>query len=130
MGWLGYSLLRPQGQKLSRRSQATIAVRASAVRRLQPIFKLAWLIAASGAATGSFAGSRNHGSERGGLPRASPRMWTGASAVIRKQLDRIAEAAHRIFADPFEIELALHEVGKRTGQQHRFSQLLGERFET
>src|SRR6478736_10214044 len=52
------------------------------------------------------------------------------SAVIREQLDRVVEAAHRIFADAFEIEIALDEVGERAGQQHRFPQLLGEGFET
>ena len=35
------------------------------------------------------------------------------SAVIRKQLDRVAEAAHRIFADAFEIEIAIDKVGER-----------------
>ena len=35
------------------------------------------------------------------------------SAVIRKQLDRVVEAAHRIFADAFEIELVLDEVAER-----------------
>ena len=43
------------------------------------------------------------------------------SAVIRKQLDRVVEPAHRIFADTFEIEIAFDEAGKRTGQQHRVS---------
>jgi hypothetical protein len=33
--------------------------------------------------------------------------------VIRKQLDRVVEAAHRIFADAFEIELVLDEVAER-----------------
>ncbi len=42
------------------------------------------------------------------------------SAVIGKQLDRIVEAAHRMFADVLEIEIAFDEVGKGTGQQHRF----------
>jgi hypothetical protein len=50
--------------------------------------------------------------------------------VIRKQLDWLAEAAHRIFADAFEIEVAFHEVGECAGQQHRSAQLLGEGFET
>jgi len=40
------------------------------------------------------------------------------SAVIRKQLDRVAEAAHRIFADAFEVEITLYEVGEGPGQQH------------
>jgi hypothetical protein len=35
------------------------------------------------------------------------------SAVIRKQLDWVAEAAHRIFADAFEIEIAVDEIGER-----------------
>ena len=50
--------------------------------------------------------------------------------MIRKQLDWVAEASHRVFADTFEIEIALNEVGERAGQQHRFPQLLGEGFET
>src|SRR3984893_9658735 len=52
------------------------------------------------------------------------------SAVIRKQLDWVVEAAHRIFADAFEIEFAFDEVGERSGQQHRSPQLFGEGFET
>src|SRR5437773_9345732 len=52
------------------------------------------------------------------------------SAVIRKQLDWVVEAAHRIFADAFEIEIAFDEVGERAGQQHRSPQLFGEGFET
>ena len=40
------------------------------------------------------------------------------SAMVRKQLGRIAEAAHWIFADAFEIEIALDEVGEPAGQQH------------
>src|SRR4051812_13237479 len=52
------------------------------------------------------------------------------SAVIRKDLDRIVEAADRIFADAFESEIAFDGVGERAGQQHRSAQLLGERFET
>src|SRR5437870_2811375 len=52
------------------------------------------------------------------------------SAVIRKQLDRVVEAAHRIFADALEIEIAFDEVGERAGQQHRSPQLFGEGFET
>ena len=47
------------------------------------------------------------------------------SAVIRKQLDWVAEAAHRIFADAFEVEIAFDEVGERAGQQHRSPQLFG-----
>jgi hypothetical protein len=38
-----------------------------------------------------------------------------ASTVIRKQLDGVVEAAHRIFADAFEIEIAFDEVGERAG---------------
>ena len=53
-----------------------------------------------------------------------------ASAAIRKQLDWVVEAAHRIFADAFEIEIAFDEVSKRAGQQHRSPQLFGEGFET
>jgi hypothetical protein len=41
------------------------------------------------------------------------------SAVIRKQLDWVVEAADRVFADAFEIEIAFDEVGERAGQQHR-----------
>ena len=52
------------------------------------------------------------------------------SAVIRKQLDWVVEAADRIFADAFEIEIAFDEVGERAGQQHRSAQLFGEGFET
>jgi hypothetical protein len=43
--------------------------------------------------------------------------------VIRKQLDWVVEAAHRIFADAFEIEIAFDEVGERAGQQHGSAQL-------
>src|SRR5437016_13770592 len=52
------------------------------------------------------------------------------STVIRKQLDWVVEAAHRIFADAFEIEIAYDEVGERAGKQHRSAQLFGEGFET
>jgi hypothetical protein len=52
------------------------------------------------------------------------------SAVIREQLDRVVEAAHRIFADAFEIEIVLDEVAERARQQHRSAQLLGEGFKT
>src|ERR1700676_2167582 len=52
------------------------------------------------------------------------------SAVIRKQLDWVVEAAHRILADAFEIEIAFDEVGERAGQQHGSPQLFGEGFET
>src|SRR5258705_7156610 len=52
------------------------------------------------------------------------------SAVIRKQLDWVVEAAHRVFADAFEIEIAFDEVSERAGQQHRSAQLFGEGFET
>jgi hypothetical protein len=34
------------------------------------------------------------------------------SAMIGEQLDRVAEASHRIFADVFESEIALDEVGE------------------
>src|SRR6202022_5083939 len=40
------------------------------------------------------------------------------------------EAAHRIFADAFEVEIVFDEVGERAGQQHRSPQLFGEGFET
>src|SRR5215471_17934601 len=53
-----------------------------------------------------------------------------ASTVIRKQLDWVAEAANRIFADAFEIEIAFEEVDERAGEQHRSPQLFGESFET
>jgi hypothetical protein len=33
--------------------------------------------------------------------------------VIRKRLDGVVEAAYRIFADAFEIEIAFDEVGER-----------------
>src|SRR6202040_121545 len=52
------------------------------------------------------------------------------SAVIRKQLEWVVEAPHRIFADAFEIEIAFDEVGERAGQQHRSPQLFGEGLET
>jgi len=39
------------------------------------------------------------------------------------------KAAHRIFADAFELEFACDEVGERTRQQHRLSDLLGEGFQ-
>src|SRR5438552_13501576 len=52
------------------------------------------------------------------------------SAAIRKQLNWVVEAAHRIFADAFEIEIAYDEVGERAGKQHGFPQLFGEGFET
>ena len=38
--------------------------------------------------------------------------------MIREQFDWIVEAAHRIFADAFELEIAFDEVGERAGQQH------------
>ena len=50
--------------------------------------------------------------------------------MIRKQLDWVAEASHRVFADTFEIEVALNEVGERAGQQHLSTQLFGQGFET
>jgi len=50
------------------------------------------------------------------------------SAVIRKQLDWVVEATHRIFADTLKIEFAFDEIGKRMGQKHVFSHLLGERL--
>src|SRR5260370_2506376 len=48
------------------------------------------------------------------------------SAVIRKQLDWVVEAAHRIFADPSEIEIAFDEGGERAGQHHASTQLFVE----
>src|SRR5215831_13029406 len=50
--------------------------------------------------------------------------------MVRKQFDRVAEAAHRIFANAFEIEIAFDEVGERAGQQDPSPQLFGEGFET
>ena len=50
--------------------------------------------------------------------------------MIRKQLDWVVEAAHGMFADVFEIEIAFDEVGEGTGQQHGSAQLFGEGFET
>src|SRR3954467_5176711 len=52
------------------------------------------------------------------------------SAAIRKQLDRVAETAHRIVAEAFEIEIVFDEVGEPARQQHRSAQLLVEGFET
>src|SRR3954469_19661053 len=43
-------------------------------------------------------------------PFTWPRWTKRHSAVIRKQLDRVVEAAHRVFADPFEIEIAFDEI--------------------
>lgn len=37
------------------------------------------------------------------------------SPMIRKQLDRVAKASHRIFADAFEVEIALDQIGERAG---------------
>src|SRR5262249_40030833 len=81
-------------------------------------------------------GGADHIADSGRL--TSSRPWRAArhltidrhSAVIRKQLDRVVQAAHRIFADAFQIEIALDEVRERTGQQHRSPQLFGEGFET
>src|SRR6516162_6191814 len=56
-------------------------------------------------------------------------MLRPRSAMIRKQLDWIAEASHRMFADAFESEIALDEVGERAGYQHRSTQLFGQGFE-
>src|SRR4029077_1105121 len=61
---------------------------------------------------------------------APPSGDRSASAAIRKQLDWVVEAAHRIFANAFEIEIAFDKVGERAGQQHRSPQLFGEGFET
>ena len=61
-------------------------------------------------------------------PRQRPNSTPRHSAMVRKQLDRVAEAAHRIFADAFEIEIVLDEVGERAGQQHGPTQLFGEGF--
>ena len=41
------------------------------------------------------------------------RAMTPSSPVIRKYLDRVVEAAHRMFADVFEIEIVLDEIGER-----------------
>jgi len=38
--------------------------------------------------------------------------------VIRKQLDWVAEATHRMFTDAIKIELAFDEVSGRAGQRH------------
>src|SRR6516162_6278665 len=50
--------------------------------------------------------------------------------MIRKQLDWMAEASYWIFADAFEIEIVLDEVGERAGEQHVFTQLFGQGFQT
>ncbi len=50
-----------------------------------------------------------------------PDSATGAdqhSAAIRKQLDWVVEATHRMFTDVIKIELAFDEVGGRAGQRH------------
>src|SRR5262245_65020920 len=52
------------------------------------------------------------------------------SAIIREQRDWVVEAAHRMFAEAFEIEIAFDQVGERARQQHRSTQLFGEGFET
>ena len=35
-----------------------------------------------------------------------------ASTLIRKQLDRLAEAAHTVLANALQIELAAYEIGE------------------
>jgi hypothetical protein len=45
----------------------------------------------------------------------SPEAAHRYSAMIRKQLDGIVEAAHGIFADALEIEIAFDEIGERLG---------------
>src|ERR1700753_1291419 len=67
----------------------------------------------------------NYGKSRVPRPPAIDRD----STVIRKQLDGFVEAANRIFADTFEIEIAFDKGGECAGQQYRLSQLLGEAFE-
>jgi hypothetical protein len=49
--------------------------------------------------------------------RGADRHLTTArhSVVIGKQLDRVVEAADRIFADAFEIEIAFDKIGERAG---------------
>jgi len=46
--------------------------------------------------------------------------------MIRQHLDWVAEASYWIFADAFEIEIAVDEVGERAGQQHVFTQCFGQ----
>lgn len=46
------------------------------------------------------------------------------SPLIRKQLDRVVEAASGIFADALEIEIAFDEIGKGLRQQHVFSPII------
>src|SRR5262249_36120317 len=50
--------------------------------------------------------------------------------MIGKQLDWVAEPSHRVFADTFEIEIALNEVGERAGPQPLSPQLFGKGFGT
>ena len=38
-----------------------------------------------------------------------------SSAMIRKQLDWVAETSYSMFADVFEVEIASDEVGERAG---------------
>ena len=59
---------------------------------------------------------------RSGVERPRPidptnvrRVHLGGSAVIREQLDGVAETAHRIFADAFEIEIAFRPDRRTRG---------------
>src|SRR5258707_2481688 len=52
------------------------------------------------------------------------------SAVISKQLDWVVEAADRIFADAFEVEIAFDEIGEGAGQEYGSAQMFGEGFKT
>src|SRR5580692_6989651 len=62
----------------------------------------------------TFAGSGRLASSRP-LGEARHLAIDRHSAVIRKQLDWVVEAADRIFANAFEIEIAFDEVGERAG---------------
>jgi hypothetical protein len=42
-------------------------------------------------------------------------------AVIRKQLDGVAEAAHQMFADVVEVKITFDKVGEGAGQQYMTS---------
>jgi hypothetical protein len=71
-----------------------------------------------GAAAETEGGARPVAAER--RRRRSTVDRSTAPAVIGEQLDGVAEAAHWMFADPFELEIALDKIGESAGQQHGF----------
>jgi AraC-like DNA-binding protein len=73
------------------------------------------------------------GEFQGAMMPATPIGWRRISEMLPGfgvTARPLVEAAHRIFADPFEMEIAFDQVGECAGQQHRFPQLFGEGFET